>query len=116
MWAKYGKTMNTTVQLTNPNTKQPPTTNLFYSVDYGAALPNLGSTIEALIKQGTRFAVCGMASRGLADSIAADAGGDADAVYKELIANTIPNSRVVSAGVLAVNRAQEYGYTLLTAL
>ena len=57
-----------------------------------------------------------MASRGLADSIAADAGGHADAVFKELIANTIPNSRVVSAGVLAVNRAQEYGYTLLTAL
>ena len=34
----------------------------------------------------------------------------------ELITNTIPNSGMVSAGVLAVNRAQEYGYTLLTAL
>ena len=65
---------------------------------------------------GTHFAVCGMASRGLASSIAADTGLDADAVYKELMANTIPNSHVVSAGVLAVNRAQEHGYTLLTAL
>jgi hypothetical protein len=44
------------------------------------------------------------------------ASSDVDTVYKELIANTIPNSRMVSAGVLAVNRAQEYGYTLLTAL
>src|SRR5882672_3176567 len=26
-------------------------------------------------------------------------------------ANTIPNSRMVTAGVLAVNRAEEYGYT-----
>jgi len=116
MWAKYGKTMNATVQLSDPNTKQPPTTNLFYSVDYGTALPNLGSTIQDLVKLGTHFAVCGMASRGLAESIAADTRSDADSVYKELLANTIPNSRIVSAGVLAVNRAQEYGYTLLTAL
>jgi len=116
MWGKYGKTMNATVQLVDPNTKESPKTNLFYSVDYGFALTNLGSTIESLVKLGTRFAICGMATRGLAGSIAADTGGDVDAVYKELIANTIPNGRMVSAGVLAVNRAQEYGYTLLTAL
>jgi len=108
--------MNATVQLVDPNTKEPPKTNLFYSVDYGLALTNLGSTIESLVKLGTRFAVCGMAARGLAGSIAAETGSDADAAYKELIANTIPNSRMVSAGVLAINRAQEYGYTLLTAL
>ena len=98
------------------NTKESPKTNLFYSVDYGLALTNYGVTIESLVKQGTLFAICGMATRGLAGSIAADTGSDADRVYKELIANTIPNSRIVSAGVLAVNRAQEYGYTLLTAL
>ncbi len=116
MWGKYGKTMNATVQLVDPNTKESPKTNLFYSVDYGLALTNLGVTIESLVKLGTRFAVCGMATRGLAGSIAAETGSDVDTVYKELIANTIPNSRMVSAGVLAVNRAQEYGYTLLTAL
>jgi hypothetical protein len=116
MWAKYGTTMNKTVQLTDPNTKQPPVTNLFYSADYGAALPNLGSTIQDLVKGGTHFAICGMASRGLAESIASDTRGDAGTVYRELLANQIPNSHMVSAGVLAVNRAQEYGYTLLTAL
>jgi hypothetical protein len=57
-----------------------------------------------------------MASRGLAAGIAADTGRDADAVYKELMTNTIPNSHIVTAGVLAVNRAQEHSYTLLTAL
>ena len=57
-----------------------------------------------------------MASRGVAESIAADTAGNADAMYRELLANAVPNSHVVSAGVLAVNRAQEYGYTLLTAL
>jgi len=40
---------------------------------------------------------------------------DAETIYTELVANTIPNSHMVAAGVLAVNRAQEYGYTLLTA-
>lgn len=49
-WAKYSKPMNATPQLTDPNTKQPPTTNLFYSVDYGTALPNFGSTIQELVK------------------------------------------------------------------
>jgi hypothetical protein len=116
MWAKYGKPMNTTMQLVDPKTKQPPTTNLFYSVDYGLALTNLGVTIESLVKQGTRFVICAMATRGLAGSIASETGGDPDAIYGELLSNAIPNSRMVPAGVLAVNRAQEYGYTLLTAL
>jgi intracellular sulfur oxidation DsrE/DsrF family protein len=116
MWAKYGSTMNKTVQLMDPKTKQAPTTNLFLSVDYGTDLPNYGSTIQDLAKMGTHFAICGMASRGLAAGIAADTGRDADAVYKELMTNTIPNSHVVTAGVLAVNRAQEHSYTLLTAL
>lgn len=116
MWGKYGKSMNATPQMIDPKTKEPPKTNLFSSVDYGLALTNYGVTIESLVKQGAQFAICEMASRGLAGSIAADTGTGFDAVYKELIANTIPNSRMVSAGVLAVNRAQEYGYTLLTAL
>jgi len=116
MWGKYGATMNKTVQLTDPKTRQPPTTNLYYSVDYGTDLPNYGCTIQDLVKFGTHFAVCGMASRGLAEGIAADTGANAEAVYRELMANTIPNSHVVTAGVLAVNRAQEHGYTLLTAL
>ncbi len=33
-----------------------------------------------------------------------------------MAANLIPNSHLVAAGVVAVNRAQEYGYTLLSTL
>ena len=116
MWAKYPKTMNATPQLIDPKTKQPPTTNLYYSVDYGVELPNLGSTIQDLVKWGTHFAICSMATRGLAGTIASDTGANPDSIYKELIANTVPNSHMVTAGVLAANRAQEYGYTFLTAL
>jgi len=116
IWAKYGKSLNMPMKLTDPKTKQPPTTNLLLSVDYGLDLPNFGVTIEELVKKGTRFAVCDMATRGAAGSIAMDTKGDFETIYKELVANLIPNSRMVTAGVLAVNRAQEYGFTLLTAL
>ena len=34
----------------------------------------------------------------------------------EFVRNLIPNSHLMAAGVVAVNRAQEYGYTLLTAI
>ena len=116
IWAKYGRLMGTMLEFTDPKTKQPPSTNLLFSADYGMQLPNLGNTIDSVVKRGTRFAVCDMATHFFAGGIAMQTGGTADAVYKELVANTIPNSHMVAAGVVAVNRAQEYGYTLLNTL
>ena len=34
-----------------------------------------------------------------------------DDIYKELAANLLANSHLVPAGIVAVNRAQERGYT-----
>ena len=116
MWAKYGKVLSTMLMFTDPKTKAAPSTNLLNSADYAMALPNLGNSIPSVVKRGTRFAVCDMATHFFAGELAKATGGNADAVYKELVANTIPNSHMVAAGVVAVNRAQEYGYTLLTAL
>ena len=116
IWAKYGRLMGTMLEFTDPKTKQPPSTNLLFSADYGMQLPNLGNTIDSVVTRGTRFAVCDMATHFFAGGIAMQTGGNADAVYKELVANTIPNSHMVAAGVVAVNRAQEYGYTLLSTL
>jgi hypothetical protein len=116
IWAKYGKVMSSMLEFTDPKTKAAPSTNLLNSADYGMALPNFGNTIASVVKRGTQFAVCDMATHFFAGQIAMASGGNADAVYKELVANTIPNSHMVPAGVVAVNRAQEYGYTLLTAL
>ena len=104
------------IQFVDPKTKQAPSTNLLKSADYGMALPNLGSTIDSIVQRGTHFAVCDMATHFFAAQIAMASNGDADAVYKELTQSTIPNSHMVAAGVVAVNRAQEYGYTLLTAV
>ena len=115
IWSKYGKAMGELLQFNDPKTKQPPSTNLYNAAGYGMALPNLGNTIDGLIKRGTQFAVCDMAMHFVATQIAAAGGGDADAIYKDFTANLIPNSHIVPAGVVAVNRAQERAYTLIYA-
>src|SRR5262249_51172297 len=115
MWAKYGKAMSAMLEFKDPKTKEAPTTNLFNSSAYGLTLPNLGNTIDALVKRGTHFAVCDMAMHFAATQLAPAAGGDAEAIYKDFAANLVPNSHIVPAGVVAVNRAQERGYTLIYA-
>jgi hypothetical protein len=61
-----------------------------------------------------------MATRRTATTFAQKAGAGADdkakidALYKELTANLVPNAHIVPAGIVAVNRAQERGYTLAT--
>ncbi|HEY7171930.1 MAG TPA: hypothetical protein VH417_13865 [Vicinamibacterales bacterium] len=114
IWAKYGAAMSGPIQFTDPKTKQPPSANLYNVASYGMTLPNLGNTIDSLVKRGAHFAVCDMATHFFATALAG-ANGNADAIYKELTANTVPNSHFVAAGVVAVNRAQERGYTLIYA-
>jgi hypothetical protein len=116
MWKKYGKVFSMMLEFTDPKTKQVPSTNLLNSTAYGMALTNLGTTIDSVVKRGTRFAVCDMATHFFAGQVAMQTKGNADAIYKELAANLIPNSHLVAAGVVAVNRSQEYGYTLLGTL
>jgi len=116
IWSKYGQALSSFVEFVDPKTKQPPSTNLLNSSDYGMALPNLGTSISSVAKRGTHFAVCEMATRRISGTVAAAVKGDPQALFMELSANLIPNGHLVAAGVVAVNRAQEYGYTLLTAL
>jgi len=116
IWGKYGKPLSDLVGFTDPKTKQAPSTNLLNSADYGESMPNLGSTISSVVKRGTQFAVCDMATTFISGRVAAAVKANPPDVYKEFVANLIPNSHLVAAGVVAVNRAQEYGYTLLTAL
>ncbi len=42
-------------------------------------------------------------------------GGNTDTIYDELVVNIVGNARMVPAGIVAVNRAQERGYTLVSA-
>ena len=112
MWAKYGAGLTGVTSLNDPKTKQPPTINV-YNAAGNDGLASLGTTVDTLVKRGVQFAVCQMATRFFAGMLAGT-GGNADAIYNELVANLIPNAHMVAAGIVAVNRAQERGYTLAT--
>jgi len=100
IWAKYGKPISDRNHVLDPKTNQPPTVNL------------QRERVEALIKRGLRLAVCNQSSRGYATSIAMAMGLDQNKVFDEMKANLLPNARLVPAGIVAVNRAQERGYAL----
>ena len=96
-WSKYGPILAESLKLADPKMTANP---------HRAAL-------EAFIKRGVHYAVCDMASHRYAGMIARKVdGGDAEAIYKEMAANLIGNGRFVAAGIIAVNRAQERGYTI----
>lgn len=114
MWAKYGAAFSEIIDFKDPKTNAPPVTNLYNSG--GAGMSNRGVTIPSLVARKVQFAVCGSATRFMSNAVAQRTKGEAEAIYQEIAANLIPNSHLMAAGVVAVNRAQEYGYTLLTAV
>jgi hypothetical protein len=96
-WAKYGPIMAESLKLAD--TKM-------------TANPHRAQ-LEALIKRGIHYAVCDMASHRYAGIIARKVdGGDAEVIYKDMAANLIGNGRFVAAGIIALNRAQERGYSI----
>ena len=111
MWAKYGAPLAERANFTDPKTKQPPTVNVYNTSGYDT-LPNRGITVDALIKRGVHFAVCGLSTRANATFIAQKTGGKADDIFAELVAHLVGNAHLVPAGIVAVNRAQEHGYSL----
>ena len=76
-----------------------------------SVLPDLAERLEALLKRGVHLGVCQLATRRIAGSIAQSTGTSADKVFEELAANLMANAHLVPAGIVAVNRAQERGYS-----
>jgi intracellular sulfur oxidation DsrE/DsrF family protein len=114
MWAKYGAHFSSRSGLEDPKTKTPPKVNLLNSGEYGEQVPNHGVTLDALFKQGVQLAVCSAATQALSRTIAkAVENTNAEAIYTELTANLVSNSRMVPAGIVALNRAQERGYSTM---
>lgn len=103
IWAKHGALLAERIGFLDPTTKQPPTVNVH------------NARLVGLIKRGVHLAVCQMATRNHAGIIAKASGTETDSVYKELVANLVGNAHMVPAGVVAVNRAQERGYSLVHA-
>jgi hypothetical protein len=113
MWAKYGAIMGAMADFQDPKTKAAPKINVYTAEGYGP-LPSRGVTLGALDKQGAMIGVCAVATRRLVGMIVQATGGTEDAVNSELIANLVPGARMVPAGIIAVSRAQERGYTLIS--
>jgi len=108
IWKKYGAIIADQIKLTGDAAQAAAQGNPLMAAD-GKKV-----TIAALAAKGARFAVCGMATHGLAGAIAGKTGGDSAAVEQQLRGHLVPGGVMVAAGVVAVNRAQEHGYTLLS--
>jgi intracellular sulfur oxidation DsrE/DsrF family protein len=105
VWAKYGKAFVGMLKLEGDRAKTAEQANPLLASASPAA-PTLG----LLHGKGTKFAICGMATRGISQGLAHASGEDAAAVEAYLKANLIPGALIVPAGIVAVNRAQEHGY------
>jgi intracellular sulfur oxidation DsrE/DsrF family protein len=102
IWEKYGELFAAHQSGADVKAHPNPTTNIH------------AARLTAMVKQGLQLAVCNLTTHGLAQLLAKDRGTDADAVYKELTSNTLGNAHFVPAGVVAVTRAQEHGYALVS--
>jgi intracellular sulfur oxidation DsrE/DsrF family protein len=111
IWAKYGKQIAEQAEFVDPKTKEAPKINVYGPAGETAQ----AGKMDALIKKGVQFAVCGTSTRGIATRIAKVTGVEVDTVVKEITSNLIANAHMVPAGVLAVNRAQEHGYSFIYA-
>lgn len=104
MWEKYGTTLSALSRPAGANANAAPATKNAQA----AALATLAA-------RGVQFAICDAATTLLSGMIARAAGTQQQAVHDELVAHLIPNAHMVPAGVIAVTRAQEYGYSFLYA-
>ena len=105
MWKKYGSTISRLSNFKDPATKEAPVQNVHMA----------NGSLDGLLKRGAHLAVCQMATRQIAGSIASDARLDEQTVFNEISMNLVPNSHLVPAGIVAVNRAQERGYAFVNA-
>lgn len=99
MWAKYTGPLTNWAWRGDAKPSQPATKNARMA------------PLNDLAKRGVHISICDMASHNISRSIARSVDGKAATIYAELIANRVDNPHQVPAGIVALNRAQEHGYT-----
>lgn len=105
IWSKYtiGKVSN----VNDPVTKEPAARNIFGS---GGEI-----TVTELQKRGIVLLMCNTALKLRAKAMAASLGVEYDAMYAELNSSRLPGTILVPSLVVALNRAQESGFTYVRA-
>lgn len=97
IWAKYGPALAEAIKL-----------------DTGGRIPLANphaAGFADLVSRGVHFAICDMATHHFAEVVAGKTNTTSEAVYREMVAATHPHAHLAPAGIVAVNRAQERGYT-----
>lgn len=112
VWKKYGKSFHQMLNYPDPSTGEAPDINLMQSTGRGR-MTNNGVTVDIAQSRGVQIAICDAATNSISRRLSRAGHGEASDIYKELVDSAIPGSRFVSAGVMAVTRAQEYGYSVL---
>jgi len=102
IWGKYGAALSENAKFVDPRTLQAPTTNL------------RTQALEALAKRGVHFAICDLSAHRIAGVIGRKFDKTMEDVYKELVPHAVggPSAQFVPAGIVAVNRSQEHGYSI----
>lgn len=110
MWAKYriGEYLNLRDQADQPFTRNPWRTSVFA---LGAERPAAG--IEPLQARGVRYIVCNNSLTLHSQFLAGARAAEPAAVGAELRANLLPGILVVSAMVIAIERAQTRGFAYM---
>lgn len=110
MWEKYGTSWVSMTNFTDPRTGEQARENL-YNAGAVPGLGNRGMTLDSMFEKGMKIALCQVATRGITGVAARALGVDPDDVYEEVLDNLLTGVQPVPAGIVAVNRAQERGYT-----
>jgi intracellular sulfur oxidation DsrE/DsrF family protein len=108
MWEKYGETLAAQSNFPGAETDGAPATN---PLGGSGQSTMRGVTLDTLFAKGLQLAVCQVATRAFAGGVARAVGADANDIYEEITDNLVENANLTPAGIVAVNRAQERGYT-----
>jgi hypothetical protein len=111
-WAKYGPAWGAVLGFKDPTTGAAPVRNIWNARGLPGMQPNRGVTIADAVGRGFRFCVCDLATRAFAGMAAQATGGKTDDIYEDLKRGTVAGkAQFVAAGIVAVGRAQERGYS-----
>jgi intracellular sulfur oxidation DsrE/DsrF family protein len=102
IWTKYGKLFAANMSANDKTAHPNPSTNIY------------ASRLANLTRQGVRLAICNLTLSAYTQIIAKETGAEPDAIHAELTANAIGSAQFVPAGIVAVTRAQEHGYALVS--
>jgi len=112
-WRKHGKAFAKMLKLSGEEAIQAVSGNPLLAKPEGPPMKGFewafGPPLTLLAQKGAMFAVCALATHGIAQQLA-KGGGDAASIENALKADLIPNAHMVPAGIVAVGHAQERGY------